>query len=152
MKKYINTSDGFKEIEDYGIVEFLHMNEDGRIYKYMGFIYEDEYAASYAPASEAEHSDLGNEIKKEFGDNYNVCVGAQGKVIDFNRHYSEDNIPIDVIENILEDIRYYYKKYNKDVIIKMNNFDNIDDKEHSCDQIDEIISSLDLIKNVRSRN
>ena len=152
MKKYINTDDGFTQIEDYGIVDFLNLNTTGRVYRYLGIIYEDEYAANYAPASEAEHADLAEEIKREFGNDYSVCIGAKGKSVDFNRHYSEDDIPVDTIKDILEDIRYYYEKYKKDVIIKMNNFDCIDDDERSCEDINEIIEALDSMKNVRTRN
>ena len=152
MRKYINTDEGFKEIEDYGIVEFLDLNNTGRVYRYMGIIYDGEYAANYALASEAEHIDLAEEIKREFGNDYSVCIGAKGKVVDFNRHYCEDDVPVDVIKDILEDIRYYYEVYKKDVVIRMNNFDYIDDSERSCEDINEIMNALDSIKNVRTRN
>ena len=151
MMKYLNTDEGFVKIDDYGIIDFLNMNCDGRVYKFMAYIYDDEYAISCGPAAKYQHSDLGLQIRKEFGDQYDASLGACGNQIDFHKYETINNATIDVINDILEDIKYYHEVYNKDAVIRMNNFEYLDGKEFNCNEINQITNMLKSMKNVRTR-
>lgn len=151
MKKYKKTTNGFVEIDDYGILDYLYKSESYTMYKLIISIYEDEYVISYDKARNTSHYSLYTEINREFGLNSIICIGGYGTQLDMFNFSELNNSVIEALIGVLLEIKEFYLKTNEDIFISLTKILNPNSDMYNGNDIDNIIESLEKLMNVKSK-
>ena len=152
MKFYKGINGGFEEIYDYGLHDYFNLTDNGSVYKLMASIYDDEYVVIYDKASNYNHNDLDRKIKSEFSSEDRIFIGAINRELHISKVDDLNNEVIQTLIEILEEIKNYYLKTKKNVTLKFYGMEHIPDDNYNCDNINELITIFESMKDVKARN
>lgn len=129
-------------IDDYGLEKFFSLYDNNEDQKLMAYIYDDKYVLNMYKARWSDHYGLAMTIEFEFGKS-KVFIGGVRDEICIYLHPDMTRNQINIIIDILNEIKNYYEKSNFDKFIKF--IDYQEDKLESlrsCKEIDEMIDHL----------